>query len=269
MELVSPRAKFERARVHRRELFEAGLTWLKANASGPMPMGKRVEPWIDGGEVIIYSGGTHPAKVDDGIALMLGDALNDYRASLDHLAWLLVPESEKAKGKVAENIYFPVSGDKSKFRAQIATKMPKVDDVTRSIVERHQPFRNHTLVRDHPLWILHHWNNLDKHRTLPVIAVGASNMTAKSPPSFENFEVFEQKFVPNHLYLLPGTDLFWFYGRRRNPKKDHGVMVKWSGSVWIAHESGRSLEVALNQIDAAVEAVLMEFESLPARRIGI
>ena len=263
MKLTSPRAKFERARRHRSELMESGLTWLKEHAAGPMPVGKRVESWENGGEVIIYSVGTHPEKVDDEIALILGDALNDYRSALDHLAWLLVPNDAKQRGRVAENIYFPVSDNEARFPQQFKTKMPGVGDVTRSIISRHQPYRNKSLVEDHPLWLLHHWNRADKHRVLPVIAVGASNLTAKVQNQFDNFEVLQQKIIPNHLYFLPGTDLLWLYGRRPNPKKEHGVLVKWGGSVVIAHEGGKSLEMVLNQIDAAVDAVLSEFEGLP------
>lgn len=263
MNLTSSRAKFERARVHRSEFLKTGLKWLERHEGEPFPMGKRVEPWKDGGEVVIYSVGRFAKAVPDEIAAIVGDALFDYRAALDHLAWLLVPDVEKAKGRVADIVSFPLSSFREKFPDQFRRTMPGVDDVTRSIVARHQPFQNGAQSLEHPLAILHDWNRFDKHRVLPVMLVNATNVIVTVPEDFKNFEVIDTQRARDPQYLLPGMDLVHIYGHRRKPGMDHSVLIRVQAEVTIGHESGRPIEGVLDRIDTAVDNVLSEFERLP------
>lgn len=258
MRLDSARAKLERARVHRSQLLEAGIDWLQRHGHQPLPMKRRIEPWQDGGEVVIYSVGESPLVVPTEVALILGDALSNYRVALDHAAWsLVIANGEPPR---PDGVYFPIYAERVKFERAFAGKMPGVSDVTRQIVDRYQPFRNGEKFGDHPLYLLNEWNRFDKHRTLPVVAVLAASMSVELPGEYENFEILQRERARDPEYLTPGMDLVRIYGRRRDPSKDNDVRIKVGGTVTIAHESGRPLELLLERIDKVVDAAITELE---------
>lgn len=260
MLLASARAKFARAREHRETFMAAAGEWLMS-LDMTMPIEKRIEPWEDGGEVIIFSVGTIRLEPPLRIALLVGDALSNYRAALDHLAWQLVTAS--GTPPKPNQVYFPIGRDREQFAADLRRKMPGVGPVTGAIVKRYQPFQHGAQALDHPLWILAEWVGVDKHRAVPLFAHYSTEVGATVPDNFPNFRVMARERRDTIEYLLPGTDLIRIYGKRIEPGKDHGVRVKFGGQITIAHESGRTLEAVLDGADRVVDAILGEFERLP------
>jgi hypothetical protein len=236
-------------------------SWAENTDVGPTPIEKRTEPYRDGGEIIIYSTAASKLKPPVEVPLILGDALQDYRAALDHLAWQLV--TRKGMPNRPQDVYFPINDDGTKFDADFDRKMPAVSDAVKSIVREHQPYRNGTQAHEHPLWTLHDWNRTDKHRTIPVVLLSPSKINVELPGKYDNFDIWHQEArnQPQPLWQ-PGVELLRIMGKRRDPTKDHGVLVKIGGEMAVAHESGKNLEVALNLIDGAVDAVLSAFEKL-------
>jgi hypothetical protein len=114
--------------------------------------------------------------------LLLGDIANNFRASLDHLAWALVtrgrtPPSSLTLGQ-GSGIYFPVSHSRTDFNAQVRIpsspksrlKLPGVLPADRAIVRHVQPYHHAARGRwRHPLVLLASINAGDKHRTIQPV----------------------------------------------------------------------------------------------------
>lgn len=136
---------------------------------------------IDGGHQVLFTPRSEydPHRhcvinhVDDVISVMpsrwglrLGDVVNNYRASLDHLAWVLAHRGKIAPRPGQETkIYFPIKDSKTKFDEDIAVKLMGVRD--RAKVRRAQPyFTSKRDVRLNPLWHLPGIGRDDKHRAI-------------------------------------------------------------------------------------------------------
>lgn len=260
MLLTSARVKFGRAQRHRNELMTAALDWLQVFEQLPVPIEKRTEPWQDG-EVVTYSVAKAQHVPPLEIAGILGDALNDYRAALDHLAWQLV--SAAGPPRKAGQIYFPVAKTSTQFEEDESRMVPGVSSLVSSMIRRHQPFQNGSQAEDHPLFVLHEWNRLDKHRSLHLMAAFPAEIRATVPGTYPNFRVMHQERRETIDVFMPGTDLIRIYGKRIDPREDTGVSVLFRGRITLGHESGRGIERAINLIDGAVDGVLTEFERLP------
>lgn len=261
MLLSSARMKLGHARAHREALLVTSLEWLGTLPQDPMPIDKTVEATDNGGERIQYFVGENSIQVPPSIPLILGDALFNYRAALDHLAWQLVTATGMPKRP--EVVYFPIVSQRDKFPDTLLSRMPGISDVIGPIVRQHQPFLNGSQSSKHPLAILNAWNVVDKHRTIPIVVMNAMKVNMEVPADFPNFEIWGAvpKSEPSHL--TPGTLLLTITGKRRDPRQDHGVKVLVRGEHAVAHESGLALESALDIIDQAVESVLRDFEALP------
>jgi hypothetical protein len=100
------------------------------------------------------------------LGLVIGDALNNYRATLDHLVWDLVKlgASPRLTRKEEGMVQYPFGATRRQLRGQRAARMPGVDDRFWRVIEANQPYR-----RDEHGRALRHLNrltNLDKHRQI-------------------------------------------------------------------------------------------------------
>jgi hypothetical protein len=99
-------------------------------------------------------------------ALIIGDAIQNMRAALDHL----VHELSTPAGRDSPRTAFPIYDDERSFKVN---GIPKVETITGDellLIERVQPFNSPEPQND-PLAILQKLSNRDKHRLLvPVVA---------------------------------------------------------------------------------------------------
>jgi len=116
----------------------------------------------------------HPASVPlvrDDCGLTLGDVVQNFRASLDHLAWDLVWDQVKAAGaprpKRPQDIYFPMAKNFKTWTTGVNAKLPGVPDDQRAVIRRYQPYRRGRGPR--AMRWLRDLSDRDKHRvTVPV-----------------------------------------------------------------------------------------------------
>jgi hypothetical protein len=106
--------------------------------------------------------------------LMLGDIANNYRASLDHLAWALVERGKSPpstlKPRQQRSIAFPIARDNSLFNESLRSLLPGVRRADIAKVRRFQPYNRGQRRRPFQcLSILAWFNNLDKHRTIQPV----------------------------------------------------------------------------------------------------
>jgi hypothetical protein len=113
--------------------------------------------------------------------LLVGDIANNFRASLDHLAWAITlrgrtPPGSGRLSKSQENgVYFPIAQHRSDFNADVdprarRPKLPGVGRADRAKVRRRQPYHRAAKNRPrHPFSLLASINNRDKHRTIEPV----------------------------------------------------------------------------------------------------
>lgn len=109
-----------------------------------------------------------PPRVE--LGLIVGDLLNNLRASLDHLVWQLVLANG---GTPTKQTAFPRVMKESDWSSARNQRLAGVADEWASAIKELQPFRRPERPELHWLAILDHVNNINKHRTLPIVIVTA------------------------------------------------------------------------------------------------
>jgi hypothetical protein len=98
--------------------------------------------------------------------LVLGDAIQNIRSSLDHAIWDITPKRTRSRRTA-----FPIFTDRCEFQVRGSPMIAGIPSPIRTSVENIQPYK--TLLGNpdwDPLAILATLNNLDKHRTLVAVA---------------------------------------------------------------------------------------------------
>lgn len=106
----------------------------------------------------------HVLPMPGGLEVIVGEALYNFRCSLDHLIWQLVLSEGNVPTTRNE---FPIFSDPTRYEAEKHGKLSGVSNAVRSIVDALQPC-NSTGRDDYwkHLWELQVLNNIDKHRHL-------------------------------------------------------------------------------------------------------
>lgn len=110
-------------------------------------------------------------SVPDDVPLILGDALQNLRSTLDHLAYELVIA---AKNTPTSNTAFPIFDSADDYWEHFARKVKGMGQHAIQHINRSEPYQGGF---GHRLWQLHRLNNFDKHRTLlttPLVNVARS-----------------------------------------------------------------------------------------------
>jgi hypothetical protein len=129
------------------------------------------------------------------MSLIVGDALNNFRAALDHIAWQLVVHGGKPPSDPAaeEAVKFPILIGPSKkglpadqYFSQVCASgaLPGIDSVHETIVRQHQPYQRGDLAESHPLALLQRFNNVDKHRGIHLVLFSPIQMGFSVTPPF-------------------------------------------------------------------------------------
>jgi hypothetical protein len=165
--------------------------------------------------------------------LMLGDAANNFRAALDHLAWALVsrgrtpPGTGKLKKRQEKAVYFPICEDRRDFNGSLPVKLPGVRRADLAKVRRHQPYRNGPRVRPfHQLVMLAAVNSGDKHRTVqPAWAEPHEiriNIAKERDCIVRDWKMRHVRKVP----LEAGAELAYLAARKTGPDPQIQVQLK-------------------------------------------
>jgi hypothetical protein len=109
----------------------------------------------------------------------MGDCLHNLRSSLDHLAWQLVLADG---GTPTTRTDFPIFKCEGLFREHKKSKKAPtgvvggVSQQAAALIESLQPYnRTDGSPEEHPLWVVHHLNIIDKHRRLSLTTLGRTN----------------------------------------------------------------------------------------------
>jgi hypothetical protein len=136
--------------------------------SRPPPFGFRTEKSAGAGEsveYILYA--IVRKKPPRKLALPIGDAIQNIRSALEHLAYLLASPRAQKSGKTA----FPIFTDECQFKVIGVPRIETIRGDERTLIERVQPYAASKVPDDDPLEVLRKLSNLDKHQLLvPMIA---------------------------------------------------------------------------------------------------
>ncbi len=141
------------------------------------------------------------------LPLIVGDALQNLRSSLDHIALVLtIRHSGEAISKDVERAcQFPIIGDTSKkgvhgmgpqmWASNSGGMIGMASPKAQSIIEGLQPYQHGKDFDAHPLWVLNELCNRDKHRVLNMVT-GVINTLQIVPGSLVNCRHGPGEIIP-------------------------------------------------------------------------
>jgi len=99
------------------------------------------------------------------ISLIAGDAIQNLRSSLDHLAHHLVAIGTGQTGPFTR-VYFPICESATEYKTESPRKIKGMRQDAIDAIDAIEPYRGGA---GHTLWQLHRLNNIDKHRLLLTV----------------------------------------------------------------------------------------------------
>jgi hypothetical protein len=182
-DLAGVRAKLGRAEEHRRALDELFARYLQAE---PYSILFEFDP-LSGWHTFRWRVQEEPPLEE--LALIFGDILGNLRATLDYLIWQLVLANGTKPGRQTG---FPIVKRKKDWPVQGGAALKGVPEEWAGLIEAMQPFQRFDQPELHPLAILEHMNNINKHRFLPVAVLTAEEfgylINIGEAPAGETFE---------------------------------------------------------------------------------
>jgi hypothetical protein len=125
-----------------------------------------------GGTMIV---GEQLKALPDELGLIIGDALQTMRSSLDNLAFALAVENNpNMTPDQEEKVSFPIFNQPT---TPAHASVNQMDSVVRTRVIELCPDPADSPIQEHPLWLLHKSNNRDKHREITVASLQVVNQS--------------------------------------------------------------------------------------------
>jgi hypothetical protein len=104
------------------------------------------------------------------LGLIAGDVIQNLRSALDQLVWSTIDPARRSN-----ETGYPISLTKDGYKSLGPQRLAGATDPARTLIEKTQPYNWGARAKDHPLAILRHLSNLDKHRTLLPVALVRRN----------------------------------------------------------------------------------------------
>jgi hypothetical protein len=263
--------KWANALAHTQTLQADIQARAKADAQPTFAFRAHYEPKRHGFALVVAT--VEPIPVRWG--LLLGDIANNYRASLDHLAWALVsrgrtpPGSGRLTSKQEKAVYFPVSQHRGAFNAELrlpATpnsrpRLPGVRRADSAKVRRRQPYHYSLGNRPkHALVLLADINNGDKHRTIQPIWVQPVGLDITVTDA-KDCVVSEPSFGRTGQAIEVGAELAFMGARRTGAEPQINVQL----GVAVEPSLGERLAVKewLVRCGIMISQLLLEFSDQP------
>jgi hypothetical protein len=253
-------SKLDQADEH---IFNLKIAWDGFVESGAYPIESEDDP--DTGERIYRI--VNVAPIDPSFPLIIGDAINNIRSALDHLAYHLVQLGPAP----IEKVYFPIGKRSKEFETDSGgIKQRLRSDAIKPLSE----IKAYQEGSDELLWQLDCINNIDKHRLL--LTVSAQNRFHSMRPSeareayadFLGVEGIESAISGGNIHTLRWNPILDLKPRdilARVPK--HEVQEKMQFPIEIAFGESRILKgypviVTLNRMFDRVRYIINKFGSV-------
>lgn len=233
--------KLERAQAHIQAVRQQTVAFTERD---PAPFGFRTEITDGPGNSRSYSlyAVVREAPPPE-LALPVGDAIQNMRSSLDHLAY----QFATSKGRRSNKLQFPIFLDECRFKVLGPERMTSITGDERALIERVQPFNATDPATDNPLAILRKLSNLDKHRLLiPLItAVSATDVWVASDNADIRWTHLEGGPVEHDAEIVA------FTATPQDPSKDMEVHAQSGLQIELA-DTGASFEIGVVDVLAMI-----------------
>ncbi len=242
LDLRGAHLKIDRAKKHISDLDAERARFLGSN---PYAGVAKFHPETDTTEFVLQS----LPDIPDTIPLILGDAVHNLRAALDHLACELV----RSAGVEPKGVYFPICETAEKYEAESAGKTKGMPAEAKSEIDRIRPYGG----GNDGLWGLHRLDIIDKHRLLPTVGmrVGSFQVNLSLTPTEYNFA------MPSVLEV--GDTIGWIPGNHEADKQMAVTADIAFGEPEIFQ--GRPMIETLTELANYVKIVVTHFGGTPAR----
>ncbi len=185
--------RYQRALDHF-DTFHKTFEWFRE--SHPCKLAVNPQSEHPGG--LIYVKGIDAAPLQ--LSVMLGDALQNLRQSLDHIVWeLSIGATDNSRTE------FFISDNAKLFRTRGMGRIARVTDDAKAFIDAVQPYyRGDFTDKAHaePLWILDRLGNVDKHRAIHLLMVKPHGTSIRfiTPERVEYWDL-----TPPNIKLEPGA----------------------------------------------------------------
>lgn len=195
--------------------------------------------------------------------LMLGDAANNFRACLDHLAWAFVRrgKSPNLTNAQAQAVYFPITDSRTHFNKVVASKLPGVRRTDLALVRQVQPY---TRGKTRAQWtfpsVLNRIVNDDKHRQIQGLWMGNHRFSLEVTQARD---CVATGFVPRQRQCLieVGTELGFVHARKDGPNPH--IDVKYGLTTYPAFNQSLWLDYWLDVTAVQLAMILSELAQAP------
>jgi hypothetical protein len=154
--------KVERANKHIRDLNGAIVAFMATN---PYNISTKRDP--DTRRPIYFVAEVKPVPPE--IIVILADAIQNLRATLDHLAYQLFLVGSAGGAGTGKRVYFLITRDIAEYRKNSAGRVKGLRQDAIEEIDALEPYGGG---KGNDFWVLHGLNNVDKHRAL--VAAGSS-----------------------------------------------------------------------------------------------
>lgn len=250
--LASSWAKFHWAKKHLETLNEASGGFFELEGQS---LALKVDQQVSADTAVVL---VAPAEVPDvpiRCALMVGDILQNLRATLDHMVWDLVTLVNRRPAR-PKQVQFPMASSARDWGDRLEDRLPHIPMGQRAIIREYQPYRRGDGPRN--IRRLRNFSDHDKHRVL---------MPTFFAPTARNFTVHTNWMVARMDYLVKdGARLkrgaqFLRAELLRGPSRDAcQVYVEGNTTVHPAFRQGLLVLPTLYEIRETVLEILMRFE---------
>jgi hypothetical protein len=191
---------------------------------------------------------------------IIGDAVTNLRAALDHSVWQLVKES--GLSEPTDRTQFPICDTPEAWNSALTDRLKGVPAAELAVIESYQPKERGKRTPTYPLAALRRLSNQDKHRilipalALPVAASAQFNAEGMDLESVEPLIELRQS-------LKVGAPLFRV--RVTNIQPERQLAMPGNLSIQPSFEDGTPIHETLRNIRALVASYLGKLEAVGGR----
>jgi len=190
---------------------------------------------------------------------IIGDALFNYRATLDHLMWALVIVSGT---KPSERTQFPIVKDKNSFHdSNRGGKMLNgVSPLIKEVIECYQPYTDVNEYDGEILGELNGLNNIDKHRHLHLVTGHYEGTYNQDEKDLQAWREIQNNLFLNIGHVGKGAILAKIPPQYANLNFEPSFELAFSETNEFA--PGHRVRGTIQSIGTTVECILDQFERL-------
>jgi hypothetical protein len=195
-------------------------------------------------------------EVPDRWMLIAADALQNWRASLNHLAWSLAELHLTRQGINREPHWqteFPIATEAKNFRR---TMTQDLDSVHQTIIEGLQPYQRGNMAVAEPLAFLQRLSNRDKHRFFQAGFNNAAEMLVGRHSTQDCLVTHSNYFILSPLQVGAEWAKYQVTPTGPNPQ----VYMEPEITLAVAFSDGFSVIKVLTDIDTTVTDIIRTFE---------